>query len=790
MIGEELSQPPQPSIASTEASQMVSSVKLPILKKGEYILWTIKMEQYLAHTDYAMWEVILNGNSVVQMTKDDAGIKIEVPPITTQQILARTRETKAKSTLIMAIPDEHLARFHGIKDAKTLWAAIKTRFGEGLDKRYDRFQRLLSLLDIHGAGIDNLDIDDLYKNLKVYEDDIKGSSGSSSNSQNVAFVFAKSTNSTNELNAASSVSTATGYNKEDLEQIDQEDLEEMDLKWQVAMLSMRVKRFYKKTRRKLMFNGKEQVGFDKNKVECFNCHRRGYFARDCRSGRSSGNKSRDARNAGYKGRDNGKRPTKEEDEQALVVHDGLGYDSQINEKEVLDIKEEEVTETVFDNRSSDEENSVANDRFKKGKGYHVVPPPLIGNYMPPKPDLLFVGLDDSIYKFKISETVTSLAKDEKDAPETSTACVEKPKEDRSRNWSQGKKTNLEQCSKNKSSKKFAPTTLFTRSGRIPVSAAKPKATTSTNAAKPVNTAGPKQSVNFSRTRSTFHKSHSPIRRFFYNAIAHSRRNSTERVNIVGSKADSVVKGNEVTAVKTSAGPQVTNNNAGTQDNVDAGKEVSDQHYIVLPLWSSICFTYKSLDDNPADDKPKDDTGSKTVEEPVNKEDQAYRDELDRLMSQEKEASDAADALRKEFKQGCMDQRGVTQAVSTNSLILLVIQLMLETAKLKSTGIFKSAYDDDLDIYTSPVQSVGAEAEFNNMESSTKVSLIPTHKMKRKKVSQALDDESWVEAIQEELLQFSLQKVWKLVDMLYEKKATETKWVYRNKKDEMGIAVRN
>nr|GEU78875.1 ribonuclease H-like domain-containing protein [Tanacetum cinerariifolium] len=136
----------------------------------------------------------------------------------------------------MAIPDEHLARFHGIKDAKTLWAAIKTRFGG-----YDRFQRLLSLLEIHGAGvciedanqkflrslpsawsnislimrnkpcIDTLDIDDLYNNLKVYEADIKGSSGSSSNSQNVAFVSTESTNSTNELNAAYNVSTAIGH---------------------------------------------------------------------------------------------------------------------------------------------------------------------------------------------------------------------------------------------------------------------------------------------------------------------------------------------------------------------------------------------------------------------------------------------------------------------------------------------------------------------------------------------------------------------------------------------------
>nr|GFC64879.1 hypothetical protein [Tanacetum cinerariifolium] len=101
--------------------------------------------------------------------------------------------------------------------------------------------------------------------------------------------------------------------------------------------------------------------------------------------------------------------------------------------------------------------------------------------------------------------------------------------------------------------KFVPASLFTRFGIIPVSAAKPKVAASTSAAKPVNTVGPKQRVHFSKSRSTFHKSHSPIRRSFYNTTAHSKRNSTERLNTVGSKAVSIVKGNGVTAVKTSAG---------------------------------------------------------------------------------------------------------------------------------------------------------------------------------------------------------------------------------------------
>ncbi|GJU16889.1 hypothetical protein Tco_1144855 [Tanacetum coccineum] len=134
--------------SQSETTQTVSTLKLPILKTGDYDLWIMRMEQYLTHTDYALWE------------------------------LARKNELKAKSTLLLAIPDEHLLKFHGIKDAKTLWKAIKTRFGgnkeskkmqktilkqqyenftasrsRGLDKTYDRFQNLISQLEIHGEVI-------------------------------------------------------------------------------------------------------------------------------------------------------------------------------------------------------------------------------------------------------------------------------------------------------------------------------------------------------------------------------------------------------------------------------------------------------------------------------------------------------------------------------------------------------------------------------------------------------------------------------------------------------------
>nr|GFB09673.1 hypothetical protein [Tanacetum cinerariifolium] len=219
---------------------------------------------------------------------------------------------------------------------------------------------------------------------------------------------------------------------------------------------------------------------------------------------------------------------------------------------VLDIKEEEVTKTVFDNRSSDEENGVANDRFKKVEGYHAVPPPLIGNYMPPKPDLVFT-------------------------PEPIPAKID-----------------------------------FVKAG------------------------------DFIK-----HVKH-------VESVKHGHpHQALKNKGIVDSGCSRHMTGNKAYL-------------ADYQKIHDGGKEVSDQHYIVLPLWSSISSTYKCSDDKPADDKPKDDTSSKTIEEPVNKDDQAYKDELVRLMSQEKEASDAADALRKEFEQGYMYQRGVTKDGSTNS----------------------------------------------------------------------------------------------------------------------------
>ncbi|GJV25860.1 ribonuclease H-like domain-containing protein [Tanacetum coccineum] len=319
---------PQPMIPQTTA---ISNIKLPILKKEEYDIWAMEMEHYLEYIDNEVWKVIQNGNSKKRISIGKDGVVRVLSPVTAAEIQAVEKERKAKNILLMAIPKEHMRRFHGMDDAKEIWEAIRTRFGgnanskkmqkavfkqqfeafkisnsEGLEKGYDRSLPSawsnLAMTMRTNPEIDNLSIDDLYNNLRVFEQEIQGASKTSSSAQNVAFV-SQSKSSTNKVKsgfsgAYSSCTPSTSSTNipekevlagfadeviyslfakqtedldllhEDLEQIDDVDIEEMDINWQIAMIAIRMKKFYKKTGRRVRVDGKTPVGFDKKKLEC------------------------------------------------------------------------------------------------------------------------------------------------------------------------------------------------------------------------------------------------------------------------------------------------------------------------------------------------------------------------------------------------------------------------------------------------------------------------------------------------------------------------------------------
>ncbi|GJY20184.1 retrovirus-related pol polyprotein from transposon TNT 1-94 [Tanacetum coccineum] len=252
-----------------------------------------------------------------------------------------------------------------------------------------------------------MSMDDLYKNLKVYEAKVKGMSSSSSSTQNMAFVSSSNNNisSSNEVvNAAHGVTTAS---TQDLQQIHLDDIEYMDLRWQMAMLTMRARRFLKNIGRKFTVNGNETIGFDKSKVECSNCHKRGHFARECRAPRYQDNKNKESSRRSVPmetststalvscdglGRYDWSDQTKEGPNYALMASLSLSLDSEVSNDSICSKSCLETVELVKS------QNDQLLKILKKSKLIVLVPPPYIGNFMPPTHDLSFTGLDKFVNK--------------------------------------------------------------------------------------------------------------------------------------------------------------------------------------------------------------------------------------------------------------------------------------------------------------------------------------------------------------------------------------------------------
>ncbi|GJU13474.1 hypothetical protein Tco_1135870 [Tanacetum coccineum] len=326
----------------------------------------MRMEQYIQRINYSLWEVIENGN-VPPITKVLEGVKTIIAPTTAKEKAQKRLELKARSTLLIGIPNEHQLKFNSIKDAKSLLQAVEKRL-----------QKLISQLEIHGESISQEDVnqkflrslspewnthavvwrnkfeletmsmDDLYNNLKVYKPEVKGTSSSSTNTQNVAFLSSNNTNGTNgAVNTAHGATTASTQ--------------------ATAVNSTTINNL-------------------SNAVIC------AFFVADG----YTNNEGKEILEEHWKevfcewNRENTRRvmPVEITTSNALMSYDGFGYDWS-------DRVEEGPTNFALMAYSSTSSNSESL--------YNVVPPLYTGNFMPPKPDLSFSGLEEFVNEPIVSE---------------------------------------------------------------------------------------------------------------------------------------------------------------------------------------------------------------------------------------------------------------------------------------------------------------------------------------------------------------------------------------------------
>ncbi|GJR29961.1 putative ribonuclease H-like domain-containing protein [Tanacetum coccineum] len=311
---------------------MVAAAKLPVLNPGDFELWKIRIEKYFLMTDYALWEVILNGDSP-PLKKTIDGVEQTYILLQLQKKKNRFRGNKKSKKVQKILLKQQYENFNGSSS-------------EELDQIYNRLQKLAgsdrdpctneAVKTAHGISATN------YKDKAPNVDSL---------SDVVIYSFFASQSNSPQLD------------NEDLKQIDPDDLEETDLKWKMAMLTMRARRFLKKTGRNL---GTDTIGFDKTKVECYNCHKRGHFARECRTPK-----------LGYDWSDHDEEgPTNF----ALMAYTSLG------------------------SSSSSSSDSEVND--KTSEGFHVVPPPYTGNFIPPKHDLVLADKDEYVFSESKSKSVS------------------------------------------------------------------------------------------------------------------------------------------------------------------------------------------------------------------------------------------------------------------------------------------------------------------------------------------------------------------------------------------------
>nr|GEV11922.1 ribonuclease H-like domain-containing protein [Tanacetum cinerariifolium] len=821
---------PPPVPPTPQAPHTISTIKLLFLKKGEYDIWAMKMKHYLAHTYYPIWEVIQKGNGPIQVSTYTNGQIRVLPPKTAEEILAREKMSPLKMPI----------------------------------------RSFLGLYLLPGPNGPQLD-------------------------------------------------------HEDIEQVDEFDLEEIDLKWQVAMIFTRLKKFYKKTGRKLE---RRLKGNQKSR-------------------------RRDVRNTGYKARDNERRPAKQDEHKAMVTIDGecvdwtghaeddtknyalmafnssnsgsdtkvtsclkvceesyaklkrlyneqreklgvasieiqaytlalkkveaqlvchqkdqlayeekisqmsakdkygLGYVTQIH-KGVLSY-ENEVLESVFDNRSSDVEDSHVNDIFVKVDGMHAVPPSMTGIYMPPKSKF---RIDKSKFTYAPKQSKTSesdaktsdLASGESNSSVETLESVPKPVESKPKAVSEPKVWSdaliIEEYELDSDDEYVfqAPDNPHqSLKGKGIIDSGCSRHMTGNKAylveyqdffGGPVAFGGSKGQITSKDTECLVLSHDFKLPDENQVLLRVHRQNNMYSFNL-----ENIVPLGGLACLITKA----------TVMNLTNGTGVSTAYYVLnrvlvtkpqnktpyelingkIPIISYIrpfgChMAILNTIDHLGNFEEKSDEGflvgyslNSKAFRPVTAENKANKTEgpkeannsAEPKNGDEKLIRDTVETLRKTFAKSTEDlllQAGAARAnsannVNTASTPVNTVSLSRNVSDVGPSYINLSTSDnqDDSqipsleDIYEVPNDGIftgasyddeGAVANFTNLESTVNI--------KPKKISQALKNKIWVNAMQEELLQFKTQQVWILVDSPFGKKVIGTKWVYMNKKDERGVVVRN